>query len=102
MLGDKYAEYKVQKRINRIIAGLVSAAMAFTMVPDVWLPVHAEIVSNQIKMQISARQQTGMSLINTAIPNMNLTATPMLLLKMRCSGMKQERYAKSLGDILRI
>lgn len=48
-MGDKYAEYKVQKRINRIIAGLVSAAMAFTMVPDVWLPVHAEIVSNQIK-----------------------------------------------------
>lgn len=27
----------------------MSAAMAFTMVPDVWLPVHAEIVSNQIK-----------------------------------------------------
>ena len=40
---------KCKKRINRIIAGLVSAAMAFTMVPDVWLPVHAEIVSNQIK-----------------------------------------------------
>lgn len=40
---------KCKKRINRIIAGFVSAAMAFTMVPDVWLPVHAEIVSNQIK-----------------------------------------------------
>ena len=40
---------KCKNRINRIIAGLVSAAMAFTMVPDVWLPVHAEIVSNQIK-----------------------------------------------------
>ncbi len=40
---------KCKKRINRIIAGLVSAAMAFTMVPDVWLPVHAGIVSNQIK-----------------------------------------------------
>ena len=38
---------KCKKRINRIIAGLVSAAMAFTMVPDVWLPVHAEIVSNR-------------------------------------------------------
>lgn len=40
---------KCKKRINRIIAGFVSAAMAFTMVPDVWLPVHAEIVSNRIK-----------------------------------------------------
>jgi len=47
--GINMQNIKCKKRINRIIAGLVSAAMAFTMVPDVWLPVHAEIVSNQIK-----------------------------------------------------
>ena len=39
---------KFKKRISRIIAGLVSAAMTFTMVPDVWLPVHAEIVRDEI------------------------------------------------------
>ena len=39
---------KVKKRLNRIIAGIVSAAMTLTMVPDVWLPVHAEIVRDEI------------------------------------------------------
>lgn len=40
--------YKKRKRMNRIIAGFVSAAMTFTMVPDVWLPVHALDVREDI------------------------------------------------------
>lgn len=39
---------KVKKEFNRIIAGTVAAAMTLTMTPDIWLPVHAEIVRNQI------------------------------------------------------
>ena len=39
---------KVKKRLNRIIAGIVSAAMTLTMVPDVWLPVYADSVRNEI------------------------------------------------------
>lgn len=40
---------RMKKRFSRIVAGLVSAAMTLTMVPDVWLPVHAEIVRDQIE-----------------------------------------------------
>ena len=39
---------KVKKRLNRIIAGIVSAAMTLTMIPDVWLPVYADSVRNEI------------------------------------------------------
>ena len=39
---------RMKKRFSRIVAGLVSAAMTLTMVPDVWLPVYAEIVRDEI------------------------------------------------------
>ena len=39
---------RIKKRFSRIVAGLVSAAMTFTMVPDVWLPVYADSVRNEI------------------------------------------------------
>ena len=80
---------KCKKRINRIIAGLVSAAMAFTMVPDVWLPVHAEIVSNQIK-----NADIGTAADRNELDKYSYT-------KYEFNG-KQERSAKSLGGILRI
>ena len=39
---------RMKKRFSRIVAGLVSAAMTLTMVPDVWLPVYADSVRNEI------------------------------------------------------
>lgn len=40
--------YSVKMKIKRIIASATAAAMTLTMVPDVWLPVHAEIVRDEI------------------------------------------------------
>ena len=37
---------KFKKKVNQIIAGTVAAAM--TMVPDIWLPVYADSVRNEI------------------------------------------------------
>ena len=39
---------RVKKKFNQIIAGIVSAAMTLTMVPDVWMPVYADSVRNEI------------------------------------------------------
>lgn len=39
---------KTRKRFNRIISGVLSAAMVMTMAPDIWLPVYAESVRNEI------------------------------------------------------
>ena len=39
---------RIKKNFSRVIAGFVSAAMTFTMVPDVWLPVYADSVRNEI------------------------------------------------------
>ena len=39
---------RVKKRVDRILAGLVSAAMALTMVPEIWLPIHAQLVRDEI------------------------------------------------------
>lgn len=37
-----------KKRVNQIIAGTVAAVMTLTMVPDVWMPVYADSVRNEI------------------------------------------------------
>lgn len=42
---------RMKKRFSRIVAGLVSAAMTLTMVPDVWLPVYAENMRENIVNQ---------------------------------------------------
>lgn len=39
---------RVKKKFNQIIAGTVAAAMTLTMVPDVWMPVYADSVRNEI------------------------------------------------------
>ena len=39
---------KTKRRFNRIISGILSAAMVMTMAPDIWLPVYAESVRNNI------------------------------------------------------
>ena len=59
---------RVKKRFNRVVAGLVSAAMTLTMVPDVWLPVHAEIVRDQIE---------NAEIPDTSTINRNDTTDPM-------------------------
>ena len=38
----------VKKRVERILAGLVSVAMTLTMVPEIWLPINAQIVRDEI------------------------------------------------------
>ena len=39
---------KKKRCFNRIISGILSAAMVMTMVPDIWLPVYAENVRKKI------------------------------------------------------
>ena len=41
-------KFSLRKKLNRLIAGTLSAAMALTMTPDIWLPVYAESVRNDI------------------------------------------------------
>ena len=41
-------KFSVRKKLNRLIAGALSAAIALTMAPDIWLPVYAESVRNDI------------------------------------------------------
>lgn len=38
----------LKMKSKRVIAGIVSAAMTLTMIPDVWLPVYADSVRNEI------------------------------------------------------
>lgn len=59
---------RMKKRFSRIVAGLVSAAMTLTMVPDVWLPVRAEIVRDQIE---------NAEIPDTSTINRNDTTDPM-------------------------
>ena len=44
----KMINLKTRKRFNRIISGVLSAAMVMTMVPDIWLPVYADLVRKDI------------------------------------------------------
>lgn len=39
---------KTKRRFNRIISGILSVAMTMTMVPEIWLPVYADSVRNNI------------------------------------------------------
>lgn len=39
---------KTKRRFNRIISGILSVAMTMTMVPEIWLPVYADSVRNDI------------------------------------------------------
>ena len=53
---------RVKKRVDRILAGLVSAAMALTMVPEIWLPINAEIVGKEIaNAEISTDATSGVT-----------------------------------------
>ena len=53
---------RVKKRVDRILAGLVSVAMTLTMVPEIWLPIHAEIVGKEIaNAEISTDATSGVT-----------------------------------------
>lgn len=39
---------KTKRRFNRIISGILSVAITMTMVPEIWLPIYAESVRNEI------------------------------------------------------
>ncbi len=41
-------KFSVKKKLNRLLAGILSAAMSMTMVPDIWLPVYADMVREEI------------------------------------------------------
>lgn len=40
--------YRVKKCFNRILAGVVSTALTLTMVPEIWLPIYADLVRDEI------------------------------------------------------
>lgn len=40
---------KNRRKCSRILAGITSVAMTMTMAPELWLPVHAEIVRDEIQ-----------------------------------------------------
>ena len=41
-------KFRVRKRLRRVLAGILSAAMTMTMVPEIWMPIYAENVRNEI------------------------------------------------------
>lgn len=42
---------------KKIMSGLLSLTMLLTMVPDIWMPVHADVVRNEIIQTDTEKKQ---------------------------------------------
>ncbi|MCM1524507.1 MAG: polymorphic toxin-type HINT domain-containing protein [Ruminococcus sp.] len=92
---------KFKKKVNQIIAGTVAAAMTMTMIPDVWLPVHAEIVRNEIMneelsysdVEIQAQADERWDELSSLDPNSDEYALLKEKLAMEMGGSQRNNYA---------